>query len=94
MVHRRSDPGIGIEHSADRVRFGPKRRPLGVHAHAERVPETFAPNLTALSTLRSYVAGITRHTSGAAVITGNAYPTSLIWCARRQPSDAEAHRDV
>jgi hypothetical protein len=41
-------------------------------------PETFAPNLTALATLRSYVAVITRHASGTAVITGNAYPTTLI----------------
>jgi hypothetical protein len=41
-------------------------------------PETFAPNLTSLATLRSYVAVITRHASGTAVITGSAYPTSLI----------------
>jgi hypothetical protein len=41
-------------------------------------PETFATSLTALATLRSYVAVITRHAQGTAVITGNAYTTSLI----------------
>jgi hypothetical protein len=41
-------------------------------------PETFAPNLAALVTLRCYASAVLRHASGSATISGNAYPASLL----------------
>jgi hypothetical protein len=41
-------------------------------------PETFAGNLTALATLRCYVAAVLRHASGTAVVTGAAYPLTAV----------------